>query len=188
MEGHEPRHNGDGLAVKTWESTGAATDALAGGLNSIEQRIRHVTVHGPGEGKITESDGIVITIFSDGDGESGNFFPGGTRWSFGWGRTAQESNLAPNQVYIAPGHIEGRYGYRRVAGEIVTVGGNRNARHLIIVTGNETQARIETNSVDEGSFSGDTAHTFRRALYRVYIEDEQVVLDCAMSGVGGVVL
>lgn len=139
----------------------------------------------------TGFDGIEIEYSGD---ETRFFFrrpTGGmnlSKFAFGWGAPTTET-VAKNQVWIAPGYIEGRYGYRPVGGQVVSVGGNKQQPTLIIVSGYIDGAwNIEPNAVAESTFTGDTSHSFKRALYRVYLNKGAVVLDQVMAGVGGIVL
>lgn len=104
------------------------------------------------------------------------------RFAFGW------MGYSGQQVTIAAGYMEGRYGYHAIAGATVNVGGNATAKHLIIVTGNEAGGQIEVNSVLESAFSGDASNQWRRILYRVYLNKGRPVLDMVGAGIGGIVL
>lgn len=141
-------------------------------INSIASALNGMR----GEGGISvrmESTGIVI-------------YGGGgmnlSKFAFGWSGTSGQA------VTIAAGYMEGRYGYRAIAGAVVNVGGNSENKHLIIVTGNENGGQIRNNSVLESAFNGDTDAEWRRVLYRVYLRNGRVVLDMVGAGVGGIVL
>lgn len=131
-------------------------------------------------------DGIEVEAVGD---ETRFYFRGETgggldlrKFAFGWVSTLDQT------VTLAAGYIEGRYGYRTVAGKTVSVGGNETAKHLIIATGDDTTGEIEPNSVLESAFSGDTADRWRRVLYRVYLKNGKPVMDMVGQGVGGIVL
>jgi hypothetical protein len=105
-----------------------------------------------------------------------------SRFAFGWVRTDGQ------KVIIADGIVEGRFGYMPVAGAEVNVGGNETAKHLIIVTGNESGGAIAVESVLESSYGGDSGNQWKRVLYRVYLSGTTPVMDMIGDGVGGVVL
>lgn len=105
-----------------------------------------------------------------------------SRFAFGWLGSQGQTAL------VRAGYIEGRFGYRAIAGATVQIGGNSSAPHLIIVSGDDQGGAIELNSVLESSFSGDSADRWRRVLYRVYLNNGVPVMDMVGKGVGGVVL
>lgn len=105
-----------------------------------------------------------------------------SRFAFGWARTVGK------KVVIADGFVEGRFGYMPVAGAEVNVGGNETAKHLIIVTGNESGGSIAVDSVLESSYGGDSGNQWKRVLYRAYLSGTTPVMDMIGDGVGGVVL
>jgi hypothetical protein len=97
--------------------------------------------------------------------------------------------LPKNQIRIDTGFMEGRYGVWPVMGGVVTCGGSASQKHLIIAEGDETGGSVQTNSVSFASTSGDTATKWRRALYRVYLnESNAVLIDCTCAGAWGIVL
>lgn len=136
---------------------------------------------------INGSGGIIITPnahggldISGGGGGSGMNL---SMFAFGWKGTSGKA------VNIAVGYVEGRYGFRLVGETVVHVGGNVTNKHLIVATGNESSASVETNSVLESAYNGDTANQWRRILYRVYLNDNgSPVMDMIGVGVGGIVL
>ena len=127
--------------------------------------------------------GIRVYIDLDGMVIDGSLAGGASlkKWAFGWKSTSGQT------VTIDAGYVEGRYGYRAVAETVVNVGGNATNKHLIIATGNDTSASVETNSVLESAFNGDTANQWRRTLYRVYLDNGKPVMDMICAGVGGIV-
>lgn len=132
---------------------------------------------------INGSGGITITPNAHGGLDiSGGVVSGTIKKAFAWLETDGTT------VTIGAGYMEGRFGYKAIGGGVVNVGGNESAKHLIIVTGNNTGGQIPANSVLESAFNGDTANEWRRILYRVYLRNGRPVLDMMGAGVGGIVL
>lgn len=96
--------------------------------------------------------------------------------------------IPANCLRIADGYAEGRYGYLPVIGTIVAVGGSVHEKHLIVAEGDENGGAVVSNSISEYGFAGDTATQWRRVLYRVYLEDNAVVIDFVAAGAWGIVL
>ena len=105
-----------------------------------------------------------------------------------WNTYEDGTALPANQLRIATGYMEGRYGYLPVNGAVVTCGGAPNDKHLIIAQGTQYGGDVVPNTVSAASFSGDTATVWRRVLYRVYIEAGSVRIDAVCAGAWGIVL
>ena len=150
-------------------------------MNAVSRCLNNT--RGIGGVRVTPNEFGGLDISADGSGDFDL-----SKFAFGWGAPNANFEIADNQVWIAEGYVEGRYGYHRVPGAVVNVGGNAQSKTIIIVTGDQNGAVIEQNSVAENAFTGDTSHTFQRALYRVYLRDGKVVLDQVMAGVGGIVV
>jgi len=107
-----------------------------------------------------------------------------SRFSFGWLGTDGATAIIRGGIFKSYGQYI-RVGRADTSGNRVSCGGNKNARHLIVVEARNGSASILANSIPEASFSGDTADALYQPIYAVYLENGRVVLD-EIIHVGGV--